>query len=79
MPSASTAVIAGSPSRVAGILMKTLGRSTVAHSDFADAIVAVGVLGQPRVDLDGDASVHAVGAVVDGPQDVGGLAARRRW
>ena len=39
MPSARTAVIAGSPSRVAGILMKTFGRSTVDHRDFAEAIV----------------------------------------
>jgi len=40
MPAAVTAVIAGSPSRVAGILMSTFGLSTAAHSAFAEAIVA---------------------------------------
>ena len=40
IPSASVAVIAGTPSAVAGILMKTFGRSTSHHSCLASAIVA---------------------------------------
>jgi hypothetical protein len=39
MPSASVAVIAGSPSRVAGILMNRLGRSTSQVSALASATV----------------------------------------
>ena len=39
MPSARAAVIAGRPSRVAGILMNRLGRSTSHHSARASAIV----------------------------------------
>jgi hypothetical protein len=39
MPAASTAVIAGSPSTVAGILMNRLGRSTSHHSALASATV----------------------------------------
>ena len=42
MPSASVSVIAGMPSRVAGILMNRLGRSTSHHSALASATV-VGV------------------------------------
>jgi len=41
MPSASTAVIAGMPSSVAGILMYMLGRSTSHHSCLASAMVGV--------------------------------------
>jgi hypothetical protein len=40
MPSAIAAVIAGRPSTVAGILISTFGRSTAAHSAFAEAMVA---------------------------------------
>ena len=39
MPSARAAVIAGRPSTVAGILMNRFGRSTVAQSRRAAAIV----------------------------------------
>ena len=39
MPSAMTAVIAGSPASVAGILISTFGRSTVFHRSFASATV----------------------------------------
>ncbi len=39
MPSASTEVIAGSPSFIAGILMKRFGRSTIFHSSIACATV----------------------------------------
>ena len=35
MPSPITAVIAGRPARVAGILISTLGRSTIFHSSMA--------------------------------------------
>ena len=40
IPSAMAAVIAGSPSGVAGILMSALGRSTIHHSERASAMVA---------------------------------------
>ena len=40
MPSAVTAVIAGRPARVAGILMRTFGRSTSAYICLACAMVA---------------------------------------
>ena len=39
IPSATQAVIAGSPSSVAGILMNRLGRSTIHHSARASAMV----------------------------------------
>jgi hypothetical protein len=39
IPSASTAVMAGSPACVAGILMNRLGRSTSHHSALASATV----------------------------------------
>ncbi len=39
MPSASTAVIAGSPSWVAGILISVFGRSTIHHRALASAMV----------------------------------------
>ena len=39
IPSARAAVMAGRPSRVAGILMNRLGRSTVHHSARASAMV----------------------------------------
>ena len=39
IPSAMAGVIAGSPSRVAGILMNRLGRSTIHHSARASAMV----------------------------------------
>ena len=40
MPSATTAVIAGRPAAVAGILIRAFERSTAAHSAFAEAMVA---------------------------------------
>ena len=40
MPSPITAVIAGSPARVAGILISRLGRSTIFHRSLAWAMVA---------------------------------------
>ena len=40
IPSAITAVIAGSPARVAGILISTFGRSTILASSLACAMVA---------------------------------------
>ncbi len=39
MPSAITAVIAGRPASVAGILISRLGRSTIFHSSMACRIV----------------------------------------
>jgi hypothetical protein len=41
MPSAITAVIAGSPATVAGILISTLARSTILNSSWAWAMVPV--------------------------------------
>ena len=40
IPSAITAVIAGSPASVAGILISTFGRSTILASSWACAMVA---------------------------------------
>ena len=51
MPSAMTAVIAGSPARVAGILISTLGRSTILCSSWAWAMVACGVVRQAGEDI----------------------------
>ena len=62
MPSASVAVIAGTPSAVAGILMNMFGRSTSHHSCLASATVAAVSLREPRVDLDRHPAVHAAGA-----------------
>ena len=62
IPSASVAVIAGSPSAVAGILMNRFGRSTSHHSCLASAIVVSVSLREPRVDLERDPAVDAVGA-----------------
>ena len=52
--------------------MNRLGRSTSHHSALASAIGRVGVVRQPRVDLDGDPAVHAAAAVVDRAQHVAG-------
>ena len=40
MPLAITAVIAGNPARVAGILISTFARSTIVNSSWAWAMVA---------------------------------------
>ena len=74
MPSAMVAVIAGSPARVAGILISTLGRSTILCSSAAWSMVACGVVGQPRVDLDGHAAVDVAGGLVDAGEQVAGVA-----
>ena len=54
--------------------MKRFGRSTSQASCLASAIGRGGVVGQARVDLDGDPAVLAAGGVVDRAQDVGGVA-----
>ena len=51
--------------------MNRFGRSTIHHSDLAAAIVPSVSPGDPRVDLDRDPTVHPVGGVEHGPQDVG--------
>ena len=73
MPSAIAAVIAGRPSRVAGILISALGRSTADHRARAEAMVPVGVVGQVGLDLDRDPAVGRR-AVGDGREDVAGVA-----
>ena len=73
MPAASVAVIAGTPSAVAGILIITFGRSSRSHSSCAWAIVAVGVVREVGRHLDRDEAVGAVPLVVVRPQDVGGV------
>ena len=67
-------MIAGSPSRVAGILMYRLGRSTSHHRALASARVRGVSCADARVDLDRDAPVHGVALVVDRPQHVAGPA-----
>ena len=74
MPAAIVSSIAGRPSRVAGILISRLGRSTSACRRAASAIVRVGVVGQVRVDLERDPAVLAVALVPDRPQHVAGVA-----
>ena len=74
MPSAITAVIAGRPATVAGILISRLGRSTIFHSSMACAIGLVGVVRQARVDLDGHPAVDAVGRFVLLGEHVAGVA-----
>ena len=71
IPSPMTAVIAGNPARVAGILIRTLLRSTILNSSLACSMVAVGVLRQSRVDLDRHPAVDAVAAVVDPGEEIG--------
>ena len=74
IPSAITAVIAGSPARVAGILISRLGRSTILCSSCACAMVAGGVVRQPGVDLDGDPAVGVPGGLEGGGEQVAGVA-----
>ena len=72
IPSASAAVIAGRPAWVAGILMKQVGPVDDLPQLLAWAMVRVGVVRQPRVDLDRDPAVDAVGGVVGRAQHVAG-------
>ena len=74
MPSAIAASMAGMPASVAGILMKTFGRSSRDHSSRARASVRVGVLGEVGLDLDAGEAIGPVGRVVDRAQDVRGVA-----
>ena len=67
-------VIEGSPASVAGILIITFGRSTSHHSAWASAEVLSVSWRDPRVDLDGDPAVLAVGGVVGRAQHVAGPA-----
>ena len=69
-----TAVMAGRPASVAGILISRLGRSTIFHSSMACRIGLVGVVRQPRVDLDRHPAVDAVGGLVLLGQHVAGVA-----
>ena len=74
MPSASAAVIAGRPALVAGILMCAFGRSTVAHSCLACAIVAsVSCARSGETSIDTRPSTPC-GGVVDRAEDVGRVA-----
>ena len=54
--------------------MNRFGRSTAAHSSRADAMVAVGVVGEVGGDLDRDPAVDAVGGLVGRRQHVAGVA-----
>jgi len=72
MPSASSCGMARTPSRVAGTLMKEVRpvdqppqRPSLGHRPL-------GLEGEPRIDLDGDAPVAASGRVEDRAQDVAG-------
>ena len=73
MPSAITAVIAGSPARVAGILISRLGRSTILDSSCAWAMVRGGVVRQPGVDLDGHPAVGVPGGLEGRGEQVAGV------
>ena len=74
MPAPIAAVIASSPSTVAGILTITLGRSTLFHSCVRLLDGRGGVVSEVGRDLDRDPAVVAPARVVDGPEDVGRVA-----
>ena len=74
MPAASTAVIAGTPSRVAGILMNAFGRSTSHASAFASAMVAAVSAASRGSTSMTDPAVRAAGARRTSPHDVAGPA-----
>ena len=78
MPSAIAAVMAGSPSLVAGILISTLGRSTALHSARAEAMVPSVSLARVGLDLDRDPAVGALLARERG-EDVAARCGRPRW
>jgi len=69
IPSLISCWMAGSPSAVAGTLMKTLGRFSAAHNRRASSIVplvscASSVVRQVRIDLQADISIFAISLVV---------------
>ena len=72
MPAKIDSSIAGRPASVPGILMKRLSRSALACSLAACLDRRVGVVGEQRRDLERDAAVDAVGALVDRLEEVGG-------
>ena len=53
--------MAGSPGLVAGILISTLGRSTILHRSAAWAMVPSVSMARPGLDLDRDPAVETVG------------------
>ena len=73
MPSAMTAVIAGRPARVAGILISTLGRSTILCSSIGLVDGGLGLVGQPGVHLDGHPAVDVSGGLEDAGEQVAGV------
>ena len=74
MPSASTCEMAGRPSTVAGILMRTLSRSTAAASSLAwSTVLPVSWASRGSTSIDTRPST-TVGRVVDRLEDVAGVA-----
>ncbi|MCK7517107.1 MAG: hypothetical protein MZV64_05000 [Ignavibacteriales bacterium] len=78
-PAKIASSMAGRPSARAGDLDEQVRalRPRV-NSCFAAAMRARGVVGEQRRDLERDPAVDAVGAVVDGPEQVGGPRRGRR-
>ena len=74
IPSAIAAWIAGRPARVAGILTSRFGRSISCPELPRLGQGALGLVSQPRVDLDGHPSVHVAGPLGDRCQQVAGRA-----
>ena len=64
--------IAGRPSGVPGILMNRLGRAALRVQALGLVDGARGVVGQQRRDLQRHPAVHAVAALVDRREQVGG-------
>ena len=65
MPAAMASSIAGMPSGVAGILIITFGRPSLANRRFASATVSSVSLREQRRDFEADVAVVAAGALVD--------------
>ena len=74
IPFATVALIAGSPASVPGILIITLGALDRSPQALGVRDRPFGIVRQVRGDLQADVAVHPVQALVDGPQDVCGVA-----
>ena len=70
-PAKIASSIAGRPSFVPGILMNRLGRP-LARADLGCRQRAGGVMGQQRRHFQRYPAVHAVGLVVNRPEQIGG-------
>ena len=65
-------MIAGRPSRVAGIWIMAFGRLTFSQSPDSLLPQRLQSVGQTRINLDGDAAIDEIGGFGDLTEDVGG-------